>query len=259
MARVISVVSGKGGVGKTVTVANLGVLLASKFNKKVVVIDCNLTNPHLGLYLGSLNFWPVNLNDVIKNKATLDQAMYKHQSGVYVVPASFEPRNLIRMNNYRLRNKLNRLFDEFNADIVLLDSPPGLTRDSLMTFALSSEILFVATPHIPAIIDITKCLQQLKGKDGRPIGILLNRVKNKKYELNDEEIFKFSNLPIIGKIPEDDHILQSTNFKMPVVSVNPKSSSSKEFMKLAAYIAGEAPQPKVQKKGFLRFLNFFKK
>jgi len=259
MVRVISVVSGKGGVGKTVTVANLGVLLASKFHKKVIVIDCNLTNPHLGVYLGSLNFWPVNLNDVIKNKATLEQAMYKHQSGVHVVPASFESRHLIKVNNYRLRNKLNKLFDDFNADIVLLDSPPGLTRDSLMTFALSSEILFVATPHIPAIIDITKSCQQLKGKDGKPIGIVLNRIRNKKYELNEEEIFKFSNLPIIGRVPEDEYVLQSTNFKMPVVSINSSSGASRGFLKLASYIAGETPEPEPTQTMLSRFFDFFRR
>ncbi|MFH1364125.1 MAG: P-loop NTPase [Candidatus Aenigmatarchaeota archaeon] len=259
MTRVISIVSGKGGVGKTVTVANLGVLLASKFNKKVVVIDCNLTNPHLGIYLGSLNFWPVNLNDVIRNKATLDQAMYKHHSGVYVIPASFESRHLIRLNNYRLKHKLNKLFDEFQADIVLLDSPPGLTRDALMTFSLSSEIIFVATPHIPAIIDINKSCQQLKGKDGKPIGIVLNRMKNKKYELTEDEIFNFSNLPIIGRVPEDDYVLQSTNFKMPVASAFPKADSSKEFLRLAAYIAGEAPAPEPNRSGLSRFLGFFRK
>jgi len=259
MTRVISVVSGKGGVGKTVTVANLGVLLASQFNKKVIVIDCNLTNPHLGIYLGSLNFWPVNLNDVIRNKATFDQAMYKHQSGAYVVPASFEPRHLLKLSNYRLKYKLNKLFKEFDADIVLLDSPPGLSRDSLMTYSVSSEIIFVATPHIPAIIDITKCTQQLKGKDGKPIGIVLNRIRDKKYELNEDEIVKFVNLPIIGRIPEDDSVLQSTNFKMPVASIYPGASASKEFMKLAAYIAGETDIPQPEKRRLSRFFGLFKR
>lgn len=251
MPRIISVVSGKGGVGKTTTVANLGVTLASKFNKKVVVVDCNLTNPHLGLSLGSLNFWPVNLNDVIKNKATLDQAIHEHYSGVHVIPSSFEPRDLIRMNNYRLRNKMNKLFEDYDADIVLLDSPPGLTRDSMMTFSVSGEIIFVATPHIPAIIDITKCCQQLKGKDGKPIGIVLNRVRNKKYELTDEEIVKSTNLPIIGKIPEDEEVLQSTNAKVPVVLMNPKARSSRRFEQLGAHLTGETTTFPDREPGFL--------
>ena len=128
-----------------------------------------------------------------------------------------------------------------------------------MTFALSSEIIFVATPHIPAIIDITKCCQQLKGKDGKPIGIILNRVKGKKYELNEDEIFRFSNLPIIGTVPEDYYVLQSTNFKMPVVSINPKSDSSKQLLKIASYIAGESEIEPHTKSGFSRLFGFFRR
>lgn len=239
MPRIITVASGKGGVGKTITVANLGTVLATRFNKNVVVVDCNLSNPHLGLYMGSLNFWPVTLNDVLKNQATLDQAMYRHQPGLHIIPASFEPRNLIRMNTYRLRSRLHDIFEDFKADIVLLDSPPGLSRDSIMTYGLASEIIFVATPHIPAIVDIQKCCQQLNSKDAKPIGIVVNRVRNRKYELTLEEIAQFTNLPILARIPEDEHVLRSTNFKVPVATLEPKAKASRAFVELAENLLGE--------------------
>jgi septum site-determining protein MinD len=242
MVRIIGVSSGKGGVGKTVTASNLGVLLSSFYNKKVVVIDCNLTNPHLGLSLGTMSVWPVTLNNVLKNEAKIDQAMYTHSSGLKILPASFESRDLSRTNMYKIRSRLKRLFDKYDADIVILDSSPGLTAESLFTLKCSDEVIFVATPHIPSIVDITKCCQLLKRMDTRPLGIVLNRVRGRKYEMGDDEIIKFTSLPIIAKIPEDENVLKATNFKSPVVSAYPQSSASRAFMRLGASLLGEELQ-----------------
>lgn len=239
MVKIIAVSSGKGGVGKTTLTANLGASLASEYNKNVVVVDCNLTNPHLGLSLGTLSFWPVTLNSVLKNEASINQAIHSHTSGLSIIPASFEQKDLKRLNMYKLRSRLRRLFTRLKADIVLLDSSPGLSIESLLTLRCADEVIFVATPHIPSIIDITKCCQALRKTDAKPIGIILNRVRGKNYEMSEDEVMKFTNLPILAKVPEDENVLRSTNFKSPVVSSFPASPSSREFHRLAALLVGE--------------------
>ncbi|MFH0961922.1 MAG: AAA family ATPase, partial [archaeon] len=83
--RVIGIISGKGGVGKTTLVSNLGAVLAEEFKKDVVVLDCNFTTSHLGLYLG-LYQTPITLNTVLQGKAELEDAIYTHRSGMKVIP-----------------------------------------------------------------------------------------------------------------------------------------------------------------------------
>jgi septum site-determining protein MinD len=243
MVRIIGIASGKGGVGKSVTAANLGVALSTKFDKNVIVVDCNLTNPHLGLYLGGFSMWPVTLNSVLNRGVELEKSMYTHSSGLKIVPASFEPDDLKRLNMHRLRSRIRSAFDEYNADIIILDSSPGLAREAMLTLRCSDEVLFVSTPHIPSVVDITKCARALKDEDAKPMGIILNRVKGQKYELGEEEISQFTRMPIIAKIPEDDNVLKSTNFKMPVVLMAPKSRASHAFFGVAARIAGESYAP----------------
>ena len=242
MPRLISIVSAKGGVGKTVTTTNLAVAMAG-LNRKVVAIDCNLTNPHLGLYFGTVSFWPVSLNNVLNGDASLEQAMHMHDSGVGIIPASLEPKDMIRLNTRRLKSRISRTFGKFDADVVLLDSSPGLTRESMLSLEASEEALFVATPHIPAIIDITKCIQQLKRQHAKPAGIVLNRVKRKGYELSAGEIEQFTNLPVLATIPEDDNMLKSTNLKAPLAYMNPRGRTSQAFYTLAAKLLGEEYRP----------------
>ncbi len=162
MVKIISISSGKGGVGKTVAVANIGIALASQFGKKTVVVDCNLTNPHLGLYLGGLSSWPATLNDVLRNRAMIEDVMYEHSTGLKIVPASFETEDLRRMNMYRLRSRIKSAFENYDADIVILDTAPSMSKESVLTMRCADEVVFVATPHIPSIVDITKSCQLLK-------------------------------------------------------------------------------------------------
>jgi septum site-determining protein MinD len=240
MVKIISIASGKGGVGKTVTVANIGTALVSHFNKNVVVVDCNLTNPHLGLYLGGLSSWPVTLNNVLRNQAMIEQVMYEHSTGLKIIPASFETQDLRRMNMYKLRRRLKTLFGDYNADVVILDSAPGLSKESMLTMRAADEVIFVATPHTPSIIDISKSCQLLKEEDAKPVGIILNRIKRKSYELGEREITKFTSLPVLAKVPESDSVLKSTNFKTPVISMEPKDKASRAFLGAAAKLIGES-------------------
>jgi septum site-determining protein MinD len=236
MVRIIDVCSGKGGVGKTTVAANLGVAL-QKFNKKVVVVDCNLTTSHLGLLFG-LYSYPVTLNSFLKNESRLEDAVYIHHSGLRIVPASLDFRDIVNIDVTDFKQKLKIAFADY--DMVLLDSAPSLGRESLIALQSSDEALFVANPHIPSLVDVVKCYQLINTLENRPLplGIIVNRVRKRPYEIKTDEIKQFTELPIIGIIPEDEKILESANKKTLVTISKQNSPSSRAFFEIAAKIAG---------------------
>ena len=236
MVRIIDVCSGKGGVGKTTVAANLGLALQN-FGGKVAVVDCNLTTSHLSLLFGNYNF-PVTLNSFLRNEARLEDAIYTHTSGLKVVPASLELKDIMDVDVNNLKEKLREIFYDF--DIVLLDSAPGLGKEALIALQAADEVLFVANPYIPSLVDIVKCNQLIGSIESKPmsLGIILNRVKDKKYEISNEEIMQFTELPVIGSIPEDENILESTNKKTLVTISRRNSSASKAFLRIGAKISG---------------------
>ncbi len=236
MVRIIDVCSGKGGVGKTTVASNLGIAL-QKFYKKVVVVDCNLTTSHLGLLFG-LYSYPVTLNSFLKNESRLEDAVYTHHSGLKIVPASLDFRDIVNIDVNNFKEKLKLAFA--NYDIVLLDSAPSLGRESLIALQASDEALFVANPHVPSLVDVVKCHQLINTLENRPLplGIILNRVRKKPYEIKLDEIKQFTELPIIGIIPEDEKIMESANKKTLVTISKQNSPSSIAFFEIASKIAG---------------------
>ena len=236
MVRIIDVCSGKGGVGKTTVAANLGVAL-QKFNKKVAVIDCNFTTSHLSLLFGMYSY-PVTLNSFLKNEARIEDATYLHSSGLRVVPASLDFRDVVNVETNDLKQKLKNAFS--NYDIVFLDSAPSLGKESLIALQASDEVLYVANPNVPSLVDIIKCNQVITSLENKPfiLGIIVNRVKNKSYEIKNDEIAQFTEIPIIGIIPEDDKILESANKKTLVTLSKTDSSSSRAIFRIAAKISG---------------------
>ncbi len=252
MARVIGVLSGKGGVGKTTLVSNLGVSLAQE-GKNVAIVDANLTGANLGLHFGLLSY-PVSIHDVMSDEALITDAMYKHPSGVDIVPASLsiehidtEPRNL--------RSSI----DEFlgDKDFVLIDAATGLDRETLNAIDMSDEVLIVTHPELPTISDAlrTKTIAEKYGKD--VIGIVLNRV-NRKDELNKDNVSSFFELPVIGAIPDDPVVRKSIEAKNPVVLSHPNHRVSNEVRRVSSHVLGKKYKP-VSNGGFLdRLLAMFK-
>src|SRR3990167_6753582 len=122
MPKIITITSGKGGVGKTTTAINLGVAL-NYFGKEVVIVDANLTTPNVGLHLGA-PIVPVNLNHVLLGKAKVSDSIYEHQSGTKIIPSSLSVKELKRLNHDKLKEvgrKLKKM-----ADFVIFDSAAGL-------------------------------------------------------------------------------------------------------------------------------------
>jgi septum site-determining protein MinD len=237
MTRITGVISGKGGVGKTTLVANLGAILASQYKKRVIIVDCNVTTSHLGLYLG-MYYHPISLNQVLRGEATIDDAMYDYTiPGLKIIPASLSLDDLKGVDIGELKYKIKDLFGK--ADIVFLDSAPGLGKEGMAALRASDEILFITTPFVPHVLDVIKSHQIAKEIGAKPLGVVLNMSGEGRHELSPQDIEKLVELPIISVIPRDKQVLRSLASKVPVVDLHPKSPSSRELQKLAAMLIGE--------------------
>ncbi len=241
MTRVIGILSGKGGVGKTTTVANVGTALASKFKKNVIIVDCNITTSHLSLYLG-MYYSPVTLNQVLTGKAKIHEAIYDyHVPGLRVIPASLSLKDLRGVDVSRLKKTIKKLSGE--ADIVLLDSAPGLGREAMATMRASDEVLFISTPFVPSTMDIIKSHQVALEVGVKPIGIMLNMVGKERYELSVEEVEQLAELPVTISVPMDKNVLRSLALKTPVVLFDPSAPASRQFFELSGKLVGEKYRP----------------
>ena len=236
MARIIGITSGKGGVGKTTLVSNLGVILSQNLGKKVTIVDCNVTNSHLGLYFG-MYYFPVTINKVIKDNINIQEAMYKHYSGVYIVPASLSLADLKGVDIVKLKDSIEPLKEK--NDIIILDGSPGLGRESMAMLRACDEVLFVTTPLMSSLIDAVRYKEVLNELDKTSIGIIINMRQGEKYELKDSEIEKFTGMKVVASIPFDKNVYRSLSVGSPVFLSNSKSKASKEFLKMAYLLAGK--------------------
>lgn len=237
MTRIIGVVSGKGGVGKTTIVMNLGAELASKFKKDVLLVDCNITTSHLSMSLG-MHFVPITLNQVLKGDAHIENAVYTHPTGMKIIPASLGTKDVEGIDVANVKKHIKHLLGK--VDIILLDAAPGLGKESQLTLNVSDEILFVTIPYVPAVMDIIRTKEMIKGEKLK-LGVVLNMVTNERHELSKREIEQLTEMPVIASIPYDKNVLKSLAAKQPVITFNPGARASREFSRLASEITGEAP------------------
>jgi len=236
--KIIGVVSARGGTGKTTTVANLGVVLARELKKNVLALDGNITTANLGLHLG-LVYPPVTLHDVLKDKISIIQAVYVHNSGLHVVPSSLELD--VKINPAYLGRKIEKLKDRY--DLILMDSAPGLGREVLSVIKAVDELLVMTTPDIASIVTSLKLIELAKEMKIPIIGLILNMIRKKRYELHENDIANSLEVPVIAKIPDDEKILEAIAVKMPVVLYDPLSPASIAFKKLAARLIGKKYNP----------------
>jgi septum site-determining protein MinD len=242
MPRIISIISGKGGVGKTTVVTNLSTVLSTKFNKRVTVVDCNFTTSHLSMHFG-IYFHPLTLNHVLKNEASLKEVMIQHSSGVKLVPASLNLSDLVGVDVSILHEKIRNLSQD--DDFVFLDTAPGFGKEAVSAIKACEEAILVTTPDIPAVSDVIRAKCVLKELNVKPLGIVLNKVTGKKFELTNDEVVQLTDLPILARIPYDSELLKSLAMKTPLVIYDERSDASVEFLKLASFLTGKVYEPKL--------------
>jgi cell division ATPase MinD len=248
--RIIGIVSGKGGVGKTTVTINLASALLS-FGRNALVVDADLKMCGASLQLGMYNY-PITLNEVLNENMNIYDSIYTHRSGLKVIPASFfsEPASYL---------SLQKVFSDLELEdtILLVDSPPGIEENSIEVLKLCREIIPVVTPELPSVADTIKVVNFAKDNGINPIGVIVNRYSKKiKNQMSLDEIKEAFEIPILGVIYEDELIRRSINERVPAFYLNPNSKNSLAFKEIAAKILGIDFKPKISILD--RFFSLFK-
>ncbi len=246
MTRIIVCASGKGGVGKTTLVSNLGIALV-KHNKDVIVVDANLTTPNLGLHLG-IPLYPTTLHDVVKGRAHIRDAIYEHESGLKIIPAGISIRDLKGADPKELPNAFLGLLGI--TDIVLVDASAGLGREALSALEAADELLLVTTPDISSVTDALKTVKLAEQLGTRVLGVVINRIDGGKHQMTRKEIGNMlDGVEVIAEIPEDKEVQKATAKRAAVVHHKPDARASREIRRLAARILGKQEE----RRGFFDF------
>ena len=232
MQKVIVITSGKGGVGKTTSVINLGAAL-NNFGKNVLIVDGNLTTPNIGIFLNSPEV-PISLNHVLQKKAEVYEAVYEHESGIKVIPSSISIKELKKIRPEKLKD-FKKDFERI-ADYVLVDCAAGLGKEACEVMAMADELIIITNPELPAITDALKTIK-LAEEMGKPVlGVLITRVRKDDIEMKPETVKEMLEVPILGMIPEDINIKKALNLRNAVVYTHPKSASARAYKEIAAKI-----------------------
>lgn len=227
--RVISVVSGKGGVGKTTTAVNIASLL-SLSGRSTVVVDADVYNPCVFFHLG-LPHPPTSLQSLLEGKADVEDVLALHpQTGLRCISSSIGLERCLRMKN------LKKVLDRLDYNYVIIDCAPGFSEVVEDVIAVSDTALVLMTPEIPSCMAAMKLNHFIKRKKPiRDTHFVLNRVANQNYELHRREVEHFIERPLAGIIPEDVNIPKSIAAKTPVVLYRLNCPSARAFKKFCPH------------------------
>jgi len=242
-AKIIALASGKGGVGKTTLALNIGFAFAS-LNKKVLVVDTDISLPNLDLYTG-LEKPLITLLEVLNGSSDVGNAIYEIQMGLNILPCGSSLQALKDVNMDKLGEIISELRN-LDYDFIILDVPAGLSKFSILPITYSDEVILIVNPDPASISDAQK-VKVVVGLAGINItGIIVNKYKKSIYN----DIGVKLGLPVIGIIPEDDAIIKSRDTKKPIILLKPGSSASKAIMKIVRKISGIPEKKSI----FARFL-----
>ncbi len=250
MAKVYAIISGKGGVGKTTSAINLGTSL-NQLGEDVIIVDGNLTTPNIGIHLGA-PIVPITLNHVLSNQAKLEDAIYEHESGTKIMPASLSLKETKKINPKKLSEISKKLKKITNH--VIIDCAAGLGEEAKSVIKAADEIIIIVNPEIASVTDALKTIK-LSEEMNRPIkGLIITRYKGKKTDMSISSIRDMLEIPLIGIIPEDEAVRESQVIKNPVILTHPKSKASRNYEIASRRILGQDVEIEAFKAGFFAAL-----
>ncbi len=239
-AKVITVTSGKGGVGKTTATANLAAALAA-YGAKVVCVDADIGLRNLDVVLGLENRIVYDLVDVVEGRCRLRQAMIrdKRLPELYLIPAA-----QTRDKNSVSPSDMVRLCNELRAehDWVLIDSPAGIERGFRNAIAPADIILVVTNPEVSAVRDADRIIGLIEAEEKGPARLIINRIKPSMVKRGDmlsaEDVLELLAVDLVGMIPEDETVIVGTNRGSPV-ALDERSKAGQAFRNIARRLNGE--------------------
>ncbi len=239
-AKVITITSGKGGVGKTTATANIGAALASR-GQRVVCIDADIGLRNLDVVLGLENRIVYDLVDAVEGRCRLNQAMIKdkHIPSLFLIPSA-QTRDKTAVSP----SDMIRLCDELRPDLdwIIIDSPAGIERGFKNAIAPADEIIVVTNPEISAVRDADRIIGIVEAEEKRSPRLLLNRLNPEMVKQNNmlsaDDVVDLLAIHLLGIIPEDKAVIISTNQGTPIAMDN-KSLAGQAYQNIARRILGE--------------------
>ena len=239
MSEVIVITSGKGGVGKTTTSANVGTGLA-KLGYSVVLIDTDIGLRNLDVVLGLENRIVYNLVDVVEGNCRIKQALIKDKryDKLFLLPSA-QTRDKTSVTPEQMKKLTDELREEF--DFVLLDCPAGIEQGFKNAIAGADRALVVTTPEVAAIRDADRIIGLLEANEIGRTDLIVNRLRMDMVKRGDmmstDDVVDILPVNLIGVVPDDEHIVVSTNQGEPLVGDD--SLAGKAYMNICRRVLGE--------------------
>jgi septum site-determining protein MinD len=239
-SRVITITSGKGGVGKTTTTANLGTALALQ-GKKVAVIDADIGLRNLDAVLGLENRIVYDLVDVVEGQCRLRQALIKDRRvpELYLLPAA-QTRDKNAVNSVQMQQLCLQLRQEF--DLVLIDSPAGIEQGFRNAIVGADEIIIVVNPEMASVRDADRIIGLVESAGKPEPRLILNRLRPEMVKRGDmldvADVLEVLGIDLLGIIPEDENIIIAINKGEPIV-YDKRTRAGRAYLNAAQRILGE--------------------
>jgi septum site-determining protein MinD len=238
--KVVTVTSGKGGVGKTTATANLAAALAG-LGHRVVCIDADIGLRNLDVVLGLENRIVYDLVDVVEGRCRLRQAMIrdKRLPELYLIPAA-----QTRDKSSVSPSDMVRLADDLRPDYdwILVDSPAGIERGFRNAVAPANVVVVVTNPEVSAVRDADRIIGLIEAEEKGPAQLVVNRIKPEMVRRGDmlavEDVLELLAVDLLGMVPDDEMVLTGSNRGSPV-ALDPKSRAGQAFRNIARRLRGE--------------------
>jgi len=239
-AKVITITSGKGGVGKTTATANIAAALANR-GQKVVCIDADIGLRNLDVVLGLENRIVYDLVDVVEGRCRLRQAMIrdKRLPELFLIPAA-QTRDKSAISPSDMIHLTDELRPDF--DWILVDSPAGIERGFRNALAPANCVLVITNPEVSAVRDADRIIGMTEAEEKGPAQLIINRIKPEMVRrgemLSIDDVVELLAIGLIGLIPDDENVITSTNRGVPI-ALDGKSKAGIAFNDVARRLMGE--------------------
>lgn len=240
MSQVIVITSGKGGVGKTTTTANIGTAL-SLLGNQVVLLDADIGLRNLDVVMGLENRIVYDVVDVIEGRCRAKQALIKDKryDGLFLMPAA-QTRDKDAINPEQMKKLCEQLKEDY--DYIVIDCPAGIEQGFKNAIAGADRAIVIATPEISAVRDADRIIGMLEANEIRNPELVINRVRMNMVKRGDmmaiEDVVEILAIDLIGVVPDDEFVVTTTNRGEPAVS-DPSSLAGKAFRNIADRIVGK--------------------